>query len=172
MSVLTAYPPVTLTPSISSPSAPGTKRKRSASLHVRFCSEAPQVEYTYSQSDYDRSGLFPTVTPQDIENIYNSPVILAVSFNMITTNTTTTTTTTTKALSQKQTTPMPPLKRTKQQKPPRLSIDTSNIHGPLFFTSMTTNHQKKSLMIPPMTPIDHQEDNDDDLLRKKHISNE
>ncbi|KAG2227442.1 hypothetical protein INT45_007467 [Circinella minor] len=153
MSVITAYPPVNLTSSISLPSTTttssfsGSKRKRSTSLHVRFCSEEPQVEYTYSQSDYDRSGLFPTVTPQDIEKIYNNPVILAVSFNI-----------TTPVVAQEPPQPQVPrpMKRTKQQKPPRLSIDTSTIHGPLFFTNMTTNHQKKSL-IPPITPVDQEE---------------
>ena len=159
MSVITAYPPVTLTSSISLPSSTtttasssssGNKRKRSTSLHVRFCSEAPQVEYTYSQSDYDRSGLFPTVTPQDIEKIYNNPVFLAVSFNI-----------TTPVVAQEPPQPQAsrPMKRTKQQKPPRLSIDTSAIHGPLFFTNMTTNHQKKSL-IPPITPVDQDEEQD------------
>ncbi|KAI9265261.1 hypothetical protein BDA99DRAFT_508164 [Phascolomyces articulosus] len=164
MSVITAYPSVSIMSLSSSTSScaassisSGNKRKRSTSLHVRFCSEAPQVEYTYSQSDYDRSGLFPTVTSQDIEKIYNNPVIVAVSINITTPTTTTTTTTTV---------PQPPaprpMKRSKQQKPPRLSIDTSNIHGPLFFTNMTTNHQKKSLVPPtPITPVD-QQDNEQD----------
>jgi hypothetical protein len=30
---------------------------------------------------------------------------------------------------------------------PKLSIDTSNLHGPLYFTNMTTNHQKKEKAI-------------------------
>ncbi|KAI8139817.1 hypothetical protein BJV82DRAFT_625127 [Fennellomyces sp. T-0311] len=151
MSVITAYP-APLAPSISSPSS-GTKRKRSTSLHVRFCSEAPQVEYTYSQSDYDRSGLFPTVTAEDIQKIYTNPVIVAVSINMITP-------------APPAATAMPPLKRTKQQRPPRLSIDTSKIHGPLFFTNMTTNHQKKTL--PPMTPVDNDDQDEQTRENTKH----
>ena len=131
------------------------KRKRSSSLHVRFCTEAPRVEYTYSQSDYDRSGLFPTITPDAQAPISPPPsqstnakpsMILAVSFSVVTHNNDNA-----KNINSGVEESIPPTKRNKAQRRPRLTIDTSSIHGPLFFTNMTTNHKKPAVV----------EDNDD-----------
>lgn len=131
------------------------KRKRSSSLHVRFCTEAPRVEYTYSQSDYDRSGLFPTITP-DTQPSVSSPapppqstkpsMILAVSFSVVAHNDEK------KGAEQA----IPPTKRNKAQRRPRLTIDTSSIHGPLFFTNMTTNHKKPAVIEDNEDVIDQQ----------------
>ncbi|KAJ8661401.1 hypothetical protein O0I10_002667 [Lichtheimia ornata] len=136
------------------------KRKRSSSLHVRFCTEAPRVEYTYSQSDYDRSGLFPTITPDTQPPSVSSPapppqqqqstskpsMILAVSFSVVAHN------------DEKKGAEevIPPTKRNKAQRRPRLTIDTSSIHGPLFFTNMTTNHKKPAVIEDNEDVIDQQ----------------
>ncbi|CDS05760.1 hypothetical protein LRAMOSA08288 [Lichtheimia ramosa] len=141
------------TPSSNTCSTMTKKRKRSSSLHVRFCTEAPRVEYTYSQSDYDRSGLFPTITPDAQPPVLPTPpqstnakpsMILAVSFSVLAHNDD-------KNSNSGAENSVPPTKRNKAQRRPRLTIDTSSIHGPLFFTNMTTNHKKPAVI----------EDNDD-----------
>ncbi|KAI9319210.1 hypothetical protein BX666DRAFT_1924060 [Dichotomocladium elegans] len=125
------------------------KRKRAASLHVRFCTDEPKVEYTYSRSDYDRSGLFPSVVDA-------APMILAVSISVV-------------AQPVKSTESLPPvdfirpLKRNKSERP-RLTIDTGSIHGPLFFTNLSTNHSKKMLL----TPIDEKSSSEQDRLTQEN----
>lgn len=105
------------------------KRKR---LHVSFCTQPQNIIYTYSQSDYDRSGSFP-----DFEEQQQS-YILALKINFI------------PQLPKKL--PETPNKR------PKLTIDTSNLSGPLYFTNMTTNHQKKKIEI----------DNDVDIVTREN----
>ncbi|KAI9480710.1 MAG: hypothetical protein EXX96DRAFT_563848 [Benjaminiella poitrasii] len=107
------------------------KRKRSTGLHVRFCNQPQNIIYTYSQADYDRSGLFPNSGEHEQKRQF----IVSLSISH-----------------QKQDHPQmiiqqPILSATKKSKKsgknrPSLSIDTSNLHGPLYFTKMTTNHQK------------------------------
>ncbi|CAO3698086.1 unnamed protein product [Rhizopus stolonifer] len=87
------------------------KRKRS-NQHVRFSSQ-PLVLNTWSETDYDRSGLFfdmPMIQQRREE------IIFALSINFV-------------------------QKKETKSKRPKLSIDTSSFHGPLYFTSMTTHHK-------------------------------
>ncbi|CAO3599035.1 unnamed protein product [Absidia cylindrospora] len=127
------------------------KRKRRGTLRVRFCTEPCEIIDTHSPLDYDRGGLFPNVSHDNqSNNTYtnsnsNNNIILTLSFGFM-------------APSCHPTAPSPPPQQQQQQqqsnlmvkkprtdkKRPKLSIDTSNLHdGPLYFTSMTTNHQKK-----------------------------
>ncbi|ORZ18672.1 hypothetical protein BCR42DRAFT_411382 [Absidia repens] len=132
------------------------KRKRRGTLQVRFCTEPCEIIDTHSPLDYDRGGLFPNVSHDDQSNntYANSNIILTLSFGFVAPSSS--------CHSPPPTTPLPPPQQQQQQqhsvsssnlmmkkpradkKRPKLSIDTSNIHdGPLYFTSMTTNHQKK-----------------------------
>ncbi|KAI8339462.1 hypothetical protein BC941DRAFT_420561 [Chlamydoabsidia padenii] len=110
------------------------KRKRRTSdgnpLQVRFCTQPNEIIDTYSPVEYDRSGLFST---DNSDGIKSDNIILTLSIGFVT------------PLScQPTSTPPPVIKNKSDRKRPKLSIDTSNIHdGPLYFTSMTTNHQKK-----------------------------
>ncbi|KAI9305982.1 hypothetical protein BJ944DRAFT_264267 [Cunninghamella echinulata] len=109
------------------------KRKRNASTKVHFCTKPHEIIDTYSALEYDRSGLYDQYNnsnelPFNQDNSKNN-IIFTLSINFIPTTTTTTLTNNTKSLQNK--------------KKPKLSIDTSNIHGPLYFTNMSTNHQKK-----------------------------
>ncbi|SAM01796.1 hypothetical protein [Absidia glauca] len=119
------------------------KRKRRGSdgspLQVRFCTQPSEVIDTYSPVEYDRSGLFPS-EPVSLP-AKNDNIILTLSFGFVT-----------PLSSCHQPQPQPQLhqpsspisKNKANKKRPKLSIDTSNIHdGPLYFTNMTTNHQKK-----------------------------
>lgn len=130
MSVIATYPPNVVLHNPPSPPSPSIcssnnkKRKRSTSLRVRFCLEQTRIAYTYSQSDYDRSGLFPVVDTEKVVltvSVVASPIQQGTPTTPVTDN--------------------KPIK--KLQRPPRLTIDTTNIEGPLFFTSLTTNHQKQ-----------------------------
>lgn len=110
------------------------KRKRRGSLQVRFCPEPCEIIDTYSQADYDRGGLFPDEHQQP--PAFNKNIVLTLSFGFM--------------ASPPSPPPAPPIVsspkklKTDNKKRPKLSIDTSKIHdGPLYFTSMTTNHQKK-----------------------------
>ncbi|KAI8971385.1 hypothetical protein BDB01DRAFT_811627 [Pilobolus umbonatus] len=105
-----------------------TKRKR-PNLHVSFCTLPQIVIYTHSQSDYDRSGLFPeTPINNNVYNNDNKSLIFTLSINFVNTPIINT---------QKI--------KLKSNKRPKLSIDTSNLQGPLYFTNMTTNHQRKKM---------------------------
>ncbi|CAO3648948.1 unnamed protein product [Cunninghamella blakesleeana] len=127
------------------------KRKRTNStLKVHFCTKPIEIIDTYSPLEYDRSGLFDKYNQDEFPfNQYheqqkeNQNIILTLSINFIPTSTT--------SLSS----PLP----LKQKKKPKLSIDTSNIHGPLYFTNMSTNHQKKDPVINKL---------DDDTLTLKN----
>ncbi|KAI8365789.1 hypothetical protein BD560DRAFT_401742 [Blakeslea trispora] len=101
------------------------KRKRSPDLHVHFSTQPQSIIYTHSQSDYDRSGLLPDISDQQPSRIF-----LAFSINIVSN-------------------PIPPTdsecvteKQKKHAKRPKLTIDTGNLQGPLYFTKLTTNHQK------------------------------
>lgn len=124
------------------------KRKRAASLRVRFCVQQPKVAYTYSQTDYDRSGLFST------DAIRSIPTPVIVTLSVIPPSETSTVTSC-----------EPPKKR---KQPPKLKIDTSNIHGPLFFTSMTTNHQSSK---SPIVETEDQQDHEtrENTKRNRHL---
>lgn len=103
-----------------------SSRKRKRELHVSFCTQPENIVYTWSQSDYDRSGLFPDIKKQDQQFIFT----LSINF-----------------VQKPQELEQPQFKKkskfnTSQQRP-KLSIDTSNLNGPLYFTGMSTNHQKK-----------------------------
>jgi hypothetical protein len=108
------------------------KRKRTSELHVRFCTQPQSIVYTWSQSDYDRSGLFPETTTMKKED--HQQFIFTLSINFIQQN-------------QAQDIEEPEqhvFKKKSKLNRPKLSIDTSSLHGPLYFTNMTTNHQKKN----------------------------
>ncbi|GAA5802729.1 hypothetical protein HPULCUR_008203 [Helicostylum pulchrum] len=130
------------------------KRKRRAELHVRFCTQPEVIVYTYSQSDYDRSGLFPDAKKEDQQK---QQFIFRLSINFV--------------QNQPEIIQQPPLFKKKSKfnnnnnnsQRPKLSIDTSNLHGPLYFTNMTTNHQKKQEII-----IDEDETNAIDLVTKEN----
>ncbi|OBZ91462.1 hypothetical protein A0J61_00512 [Choanephora cucurbitarum] len=101
------------------------KRKRSSGLHVHFSTQPQSIIYTYSQSDYDRSGLVPEKNGHQTNRIF-----LAFSINIVSN-------------------PIHPTdvnyvtkKQKKHAKRPKLTIDTTNLQGPLYFTKLTTNHQK------------------------------
>ncbi|GAN09617.1 hypothetical protein MAM1_0278c09148 [Mucor ambiguus] len=122
------------------------KRKRSLDSHVRFSTQPQSIIYTYSQSDYDRSGLsFPETQTQHDKKKF----ILALAINFV---------------GSDASPPSPPaeqptfVKKSKNNRP-KLSIDTTNLHGPLYFTDMTTNHQKKALVSPP-SPVEEVEEVD------------
>lgn len=106
------------------------KRKRSSELRVSFSTQPHSIIYTYSQSDYDRSGLFPDTPSVPSKESF----IFAVSINFV------------PAPLLTSSVVYPPKKKRMSNKP-KLSIDTSNLHGPLYFTNMTTNHQKKEKAI-------------------------
>ncbi|KAG2213886.1 uncharacterized protein EV154DRAFT_509154 [Mucor mucedo] len=103
-----------------------SSRKRKRELHVSFCTQPENIVYTWSQSDYDRSGLFPDIKKQDQQFIFT----LSINF-----------------VQKPQEMEQPLIKKKSKfnnsQQRPKLSIDTSNLSGPLYFTGMTTNHQKK-----------------------------
>ncbi|GAA5808290.1 hypothetical protein MFLAVUS_001680 [Mucor flavus] len=127
------------------------KRKRRAELHVRFCTQPEVIVYTYSQSDYDRSGLFPDAKNEDQQK---QQFIFRLSINFV--------------QNQPEIIEQPPLFKKKSKfnnnnQRPKLSIDTSNLHGPLYFTNMTTNHQKKKEII-----IEEDETNAIDLVTKEN----
>ncbi|ORZ02830.1 hypothetical protein BCR43DRAFT_429739 [Syncephalastrum racemosum] len=132
----------------------GNKRKRS--LRVHFCVEQPRVAYTYSQSDYDRSGLFCDVTPispivpQQTQQHDASIIPVHATITVVSLSVTTH--------------PAGSPTSKKQKNKPRLSIDTSSIHGPLYLTNLTTNHQKRSLNQD--TTKDHEDDESDDQTRE------
>ncbi|ORX52009.1 hypothetical protein DM01DRAFT_1384259 [Hesseltinella vesiculosa] len=123
-----------------------TNRKRKLSedhtpFRVRF-SSTPQVMDTYSPSEYDRSGLFPDVPPLVLyPKIIPSTMPLPSSLSPLPSPPATCL-------------PSPPIEedldqqwlpaKRSQRKKPKLTIDTSAIQGPLFFTELSTNHQKKS----------------------------
>ncbi|KAK4518824.1 pyruvate carboxylase [Mucor velutinosus] len=116
------------------------KRKRSLGSHVRFSTQPQSIIYTYSQSDYDRSGLSsPEIQTQHDKQKF----ILALAINFV---------------GSVASPPSPPaeqpafVKKSKNKRP-KLSIDTTNLQGPLYFTNMTTNHQKKALASPP-SPVE------------------
>ncbi|CAO3609683.1 unnamed protein product [Mucor hiemalis] len=114
------------------------KRKRASELHVRFCTQPQSIVYTYSQSDYDRSGLFPDTKKEDQQK--HQQFIFTLSINFIQ-----------NAIHEQPQEEQPLLKKKKSKfnnNRPKLSIDTSNVHGPLYFTNMTTNHQKKKEVQP------------------------
>ncbi|CEP15200.1 hypothetical protein [Parasitella parasitica] len=125
------------------------KRKRSSQSHVRFSTQPQSIIYTYSQSDYDRSGLLPDPQPQHEKQQF----IVALAFNFVP--------------SQSSPVEQSPtfVKKSTRNKKPKLSIDTSNLHGPLYFTNMTTNHQKKS--IQAISPAEDEKD-DFDILTKEN----
>lgn len=109
------------------------KRKRASELHVRFCTQPQSIVYTYSQSDYDRSGLFPDTKKEDQQK--HQQFIFTLSINFVQ-----------KANNEQPQEEQPLFKKKKSKfnnNRPKLSIDTSNLNGPLYFTNMTTNHQKK-----------------------------
>ncbi|KAF1804621.1 hypothetical protein V8B55DRAFT_1586527 [Mucor lusitanicus] len=122
------------------------KRKRSLDSHVRFSTQPQSIIYTYSQSDYDRSGLsFPEIQTQHEKQKF----ILALSINFV---------------GSDASPPSPPAEtpifvKKPKNKRPKLSIDTTNLQGPLYFTNMTTNHQKKALASPP-SPVEEVEEVD------------
>ncbi|KAI7870915.1 hypothetical protein BDF14DRAFT_1740767 [Spinellus fusiger] len=107
------------------------KPRRVLPLQVRFCPQ-PSVMYTYSQADYDRSGLFPENPSISKLSYPPKPILLTVSVNFMPTSKSHPTATSSHTIRKK-----------KMLQRPRLTIDTSNLHGPLFFTNMTTHHEKK-----------------------------
>lgn len=115
-----------------------SSRKRKRELHVRFCTQPQSIIYTYSQTDYDRSGLFPDTKEED-QPKQQQQFIFTLSINFVQPTT---------SINDKQVeTEQQPLFKKKKSKfnsnRPKLSIDTSNLQGPLYFTNMSTNHQKK-----------------------------
>lgn len=122
------------------------KRKRTTGLHVRFCTQPQNIIYTYSQSDYDRSGLVPDIDSQQQKQQY----ILALSINLF--------------QNEEQVHPTATMKSKINNKRPKLSIDTSNLSGPLYFTNMTTNHQKK----PFVEEVEIVDDEGIDVLTKEN----
>ncbi|ORZ18600.1 hypothetical protein BCR42DRAFT_411234 [Absidia repens] len=150
------------------------KRRDSGVLRVRFCTEPCKIIDTYSPFEYNRGGLFPDID-HDEENDthyqhasdYNhNNIILTFSFGFMSP-------TSSRQSHQSPATPILPsqtssaaAKRNKgDKKKPKLSIDTSNIQdGPLYFTNMTTNHQKNEQA--PLTAI-----GDDDLDAKITMEN-
>lgn len=131
----------------------GNKRKRS--LRVHFCVEQPRVAYTYSQSDYDRSGLFSDAAPMSPivpQQTQHDASIIPVHATI-----------TVVSLSVAAHPADAPINK-KQKNKPRLSIDTSSIHGPLYLTNLTTNHQKRSLNQD--TTKNHDDDESDDQTRE------
>ena len=93
------------------------RRRTSSQLHVRFCTQ-PQIITYYSRSD--RDGLFFDMPSSPKEHKQDPFILLSINFFES------------------------PLKRKAKftSKRPKLTIDTSNLSGPLYFTSMTTNHAK------------------------------
>jgi hypothetical protein len=119
---------------------PSRKRKRPSEHHVRFCTQPQSIIYTWSQSDYDRSGFYIPETNQ-------KQFIFTLSINFV----------------------HQPKENLNEKKPkfnskrPKLSIDTTNLQGPLYFTKMTTNHQKQM-------QTEHKEDEKEevDLLTREN----
>lgn len=101
-----------------------TSRKRKR-LHVSFCTLPENVIYTHSQSDYDRG------SSTDFFSDYHTPAyFFALKINFIPQEQPIESTSVTSDSSN-------------NKKRPKLTIDTSNLSGPLYFTKMTTNHQKR-----------------------------
>ncbi|CAO3654055.1 unnamed protein product [Cunninghamella echinulata] len=135
------------------------KRKRNVSTttKVHFCTKPNEIIDTYSALEYDRSGLYdqynnnelPINHHQDNNNNNNNKnnIIFTLSINFIPTTTTITNTTSLSTTNDN--------KSLQNKKKPKLSIDTSNIHGPLYFTNMSTNHQKKD----QTSRLYHEDDN-------------
>lgn len=122
------------------------KRKRTSDSHVRFSTQPQSIIYTYSQSDYDRSGLsFPQIQTQHDKQKF----ILALAINFVGFD----------APPPSPPAEQPAFTKKPKSKRPKLSIDTANLQGPLYFTNMTTNHQKKSLSSPP-SPVEEVEEID------------
>lgn len=120
------------------------KRKRSLDSHVRFSTQPQSIIYTYSQSDYDRSGLsFPEIQHD------KQKFILALAINFVGSD----------ASPPSPPAEQPTFSKKPKNKRPKLSIDTTNLKGPLYFTNMTTNHQKKALASPP-SPVEEVEEVD------------
>ncbi|KAG0735047.1 hypothetical protein G6F57_014558 [Rhizopus arrhizus] len=102
------------------------KRKRSSNHHVRFCTQPQMIIHTYSQSDYDRSGLLFDIQQNKRKKEIKDSFIFALSINFV------------------QNDFIPPKDKARfTNKRPKLSIDTSNLSGPLYFTNMTTHHPKE-----------------------------
>lgn len=137
----------TTAPCLTSSSNACRKRKRSSESHVRFSTQPQSIIYTYSQSDYDRSGLLPEIQPQHEKQQF----IFTLAINFVHHPPPTPT-----KVQQK-------LKKSSPSKRPKLSIDTSNLHGPLYFTNMTTNHQKKMSFSQP-----EDEKEDIDIVTKEN----
>lgn len=122
-----------------------SSRKRKRELRVSFCTQPENIVYTWSQTDYDRSGLFPDIKKQDQQFIFT----LSINF-----------------VQKPQKIEEQPIFKKKSKfnnnnnQRPKLSIDTSNLNGPLYFTSMTTNHQKKELT--------EEDDNTVDIVTKEN----
>ncbi|CAO3598949.1 unnamed protein product [Absidia cylindrospora] len=154
------------------------KRRDRGVLRVRFCTEPCEVIDTYSPFEYNRGGLFPDVD-HDEENVnhyqhssdynhsnHNNNIILTFSFGFMSpTSSCQSHRSPTSPILPRQTSSSE-IKRNKgDKKKPKLSIDTSNIQdGPLYFTNMTTNHQKNEQ--PFLTDI-----GDDDLDAKITMEN-
>ncbi|KAI7897973.1 uncharacterized protein BX663DRAFT_526640 [Cokeromyces recurvatus] len=107
------------------------KRKRIHGLHVRFCTQPQDIIYTYSQTDYDRSGLYSNIDEQDRKEKFTRAISIfceqEILFQMMT--------------SQKQ---QPIIKNIKKSNKirPNLVINTNNLQDPLYFTNLTTDYQK------------------------------
>lgn len=134
-----------------------SKRKRSMEANytptktVRFSTEKEQVIYTYSTTDYDRSGIhcvpvLYTVNPA----IFEARKKLSVSIPDK--DCSSVSSPTESDVSSPEYDPRETFTRIK--KGPKLRIDTSVCKGPLFFTTLSTNPTKSSL--PKLDDDEHQ----------------
>ncbi|KAI9029718.1 hypothetical protein CLU79DRAFT_735655 [Phycomyces nitens] len=122
--------------------------RTSRPLQVRFCPQ-PSVMYTYSQADYDRSGLFPENTDM---SSFIKPILFTVSVNFM--------------APKPHSMATPRTIRKKKISRPKLTIDTSSLHGPLYFTGMTTNHEKKERLMD-IEESDSLEEDDEWILKTR-----
>ncbi|KAI8065444.1 hypothetical protein BC940DRAFT_304110 [Gongronella butleri] len=142
-----------------------TERKRKLSedhtpMRVRFCSKPHEVIATYSPCEYDRSGLFPDVPPLSLyPNVIPATMVMPPSMDAAAKSMLSPPPSTclpSPPIEQDDAEPWPatqaPTAAKTQRKRPKLTIDTSAIQGPLFFTDLSTNHQKK-LKSTTTTPV-------------------
>ncbi|KAI8987256.1 hypothetical protein BDF20DRAFT_909896 [Mycotypha africana] len=141
-----------------------SKKRRSPDFRrVHFCTQPQRIIYTYSHSDYDRSGPFYDI----FEHYAKEKFIVALSISFVQLQKESkqkqeqqrpkpfTSTTSITTISQKTELPADntrPKQRTVEEqklgkrKRPNLSVDTTNM-SPLYLTNLTTNYQSKRLRL-------------------------
>lgn len=124
------------------------KRKRSMediqpTKTVRFSTEKEEIIYTYSPTDYDRSGIHCVPVLYTVNPIIYETKKLSVSIPENSCSSTASSPTESEVSSPEYDT-RETFTRIKKGVP-KLKIDTSVCRGPLFFTHLSTNPSKSSL---------------------------